>query len=135
MAELITEEQPRIKFGCEWVGACDPLTPDTTPELARLLALCQRMEALGAAPVLNDGLVGGNAGLLVVSERPPPSVPGWERALTSTWHHHRHTRAVLAAAAVLTSLPSLPSLPPSLPSLPSVPPCRTCRGRRPPRCL
>jgi hypothetical protein len=24
------------------------------------------MEALGAAPVLNDGLVGGNAGLLVV---------------------------------------------------------------------
>jgi hypothetical protein len=25
------------------------------------------METLGAAPVLNDGLVGGNAGLLVVS--------------------------------------------------------------------
>jgi hypothetical protein len=35
--------------------------------LQELIQLCQRMEALGAAPVLNDGLVGGNAGLLVVS--------------------------------------------------------------------
>lgn len=35
--------------------------------LQELIQLCQRMEALGAAPVLDDGLVGGNAGLLVVS--------------------------------------------------------------------
>lgn len=34
--------------------------------LQELIQMCQRMEALGAAPVLNDGLVGGNAGLLVV---------------------------------------------------------------------
>ena len=39
------------------------------------------MEALGAAPVLDDGLVGGNAGLLVVS-RP---------AHTSTQTKGQHT--------------------------------------------
>lgn len=65
--EVVTEEQPRIKFQCQRQGDCEPLYLDT-PGLQDLIKLCQRMEELGAAPVLNDGLVGGNAGILVVSE-------------------------------------------------------------------
>lgn len=61
---MVTEAQPRIKFQCLRQGDCEPLSLDT-PGLQDLIQLCQRMEELGAAPVLNDGLVGGNAGILV----------------------------------------------------------------------
>jgi hypothetical protein len=46
-------------------GSCS-LPPDT-PELQALAALMARMEHLGAAPLLGDGAVGGNCGILVVS--------------------------------------------------------------------
>lgn len=35
--------------------------------LQALVLLMKRMEQLGAAPLLNDNLVGGNCGILVVS--------------------------------------------------------------------
>lgn len=102
MEEVVTEEQPRIKFQCQRQGDCEPLSLDT-PGLQDLIKLCQRMEELGAAPVLNDGLVGGNAGILVVSEasmsctdrlrRPPAPVCATPHPLSY------RTRPASAAAA------------------------------------
>ncbi|WIA33991.1 hypothetical protein OEZ86_012376 [Tetradesmus obliquus] len=63
MAEVITEDLPRVKFTTTRQGSCS-LPPDT-PDLQALAALMARMEALGAAPLLADGAVGGNCGILV----------------------------------------------------------------------
>ncbi|KXZ53577.1 hypothetical protein GPECTOR_6g494 [Gonium pectorale] len=88
MAELITEEQPRIKFSTRYVGPLGPLGQSAGPDatapagsdggacdggggdddgdgsplarLAHLARLMHRMEELGAAPILNDGQVAGN---------------------------------------------------------------------------
>lgn len=62
MAEVISEQQPRIKYDLRRTGSY-ALAPGTTgPELARLCRLMLRMEAAGAAPVLCDGKVGARAG-------------------------------------------------------------------------
>eukprot|EP00879_Flechtneria_rotunda_P015732 GHRR01016454.1.p1 GENE.GHRR01016454.1~~GHRR01016454.1.p1 ORF type:complete len:236 (+),score=52.74 GHRR01016454.1:114-821(+) len=62
MAELITEDQPRIKFELEFQGSCSVPAAADLQELCRLM---ERMERLGAAPILNDGKIGGNCGLLL----------------------------------------------------------------------
>lgn len=60
MAELITEEQPRVKFGTHRIGGD---IPRSSGELAALCELQHRLEAEGVIPVLNDGLVGGNCAI------------------------------------------------------------------------
>jgi len=59
MAELISDEQPRIKFQLERTGpvAWDLGAAAAGGELAALCRLMGDMEAAGAAPVLNDGKV------------------------------------------------------------------------------
>lgn len=61
MAEIITEEQPRIKFSTHARGTFTLQAP--SDELQSLIVLMEKMEELGAAPVLNDGKVGGNCGI------------------------------------------------------------------------
>ncbi|KIY94972.1 hypothetical protein MNEG_12989 [Monoraphidium neglectum] len=63
MAELITPEQPRIKFGLRRVGTHEVAEARASRELRALCELMLQMEAAGAAPVLNDGKVGGNCAL------------------------------------------------------------------------
>lgn len=62
MAELITEECPRIKFATKCVRRLECLDSDTG-QLLKLSALMHRMEELGGAPILNDNLVGGNCAI------------------------------------------------------------------------
>ncbi|EFJ44037.1 hypothetical protein VOLCADRAFT_106561 [Volvox carteri f. nagariensis] len=62
MTELITEDRPRIKFTTRFVGKLVCLT-DAHTELHSLSRLMSRMEALGAAPILNDGQVAGNCAI------------------------------------------------------------------------
>jgi hypothetical protein len=57
MAELITPEQPRIKFGLRRVGTHEVAEARASRELRALCELMLQMEAAGAAPVLNDGKV------------------------------------------------------------------------------
>jgi hypothetical protein len=63
MAEVIREDLPRVKYTSTRVGDCAP--PYESAELAALGALMARLEAAGAAPVLEDGAVGGNCGILL----------------------------------------------------------------------
>ncbi|GFR48982.1 hypothetical protein Agub_g11000, partial [Astrephomene gubernaculifera] len=62
MAELITEDQPRIKFSTSFVGhnICNMSLSAEVGELSRLMA---QMERMGAAPILNDGQVAGNCAI------------------------------------------------------------------------
>jgi hypothetical protein len=62
-AELITEENPRIKFALTRSGTFALTAEQTSSEIAALCALLARVEASGAAPVLNDGKVGGNCAI------------------------------------------------------------------------
>ncbi|KAG2488089.1 hypothetical protein HYH03_013392 [Edaphochlamys debaryana] len=75
MAEVITEEQPRIKYSTIFDGALPPPPPSALPPLRRLAALMARMEALGAAPILNDGQVAGNCAISPRALLPPPAPP------------------------------------------------------------
>lgn len=73
MAELISEECPRIKFGALWEGPSNNSEKDTS-ELIDLADLQTRFERFGIIPTLNDGLVGGNcamrtrSGVILVSK-------------------------------------------------------------------
>ena len=60
-AELITEDQPRIKFRSERQGPA----PDVrvTASLADLADLMAELEASGVIPILNDGLAAGNCAI------------------------------------------------------------------------
>lgn len=62
MAEVIREDLPRVKYDLTRLGDC---APPESPELAALAALQARLEAVGAAPVLEDGAVGGNCGIIL----------------------------------------------------------------------
>jgi ribulose-5-phosphate 4-epimerase/fuculose-1-phosphate aldolase len=64
MAEVISEEQPRIKFRPIYQG--DEIEIDRSQienELLQLAKLQSKLEALGVIPILNDGLVGGNCAI------------------------------------------------------------------------
>lgn len=63
MAEIISEEQPRIKFQSNYLGENDILNSETEAELLQLANLQSKLESLGVIPILNDGLVGGNCAL------------------------------------------------------------------------
>eukprot|EP00878_Enallax_costatus_P018072 GHUV01019014.1.p1 GENE.GHUV01019014.1~~GHUV01019014.1.p1 ORF type:complete len:251 (+),score=57.08 GHUV01019014.1:162-914(+) len=65
MGEHISEQQPRIKFQLERLGGPTVQFSLGTPELQALMSLMERMEQLGAAPLLNDNAVGGNCGMLI----------------------------------------------------------------------
>lgn len=60
MGEVISEEQPRIKFETRCEG--EVIIP-SHPELLHLARLQGRLEELGVIPILNDGLVGGNCAM------------------------------------------------------------------------
>lgn len=60
MAELITEVCPRIKYTTHFVGNFEISDGIGGSELHKLSRLMNRMEILGAAPILNDGQVAGN---------------------------------------------------------------------------
>lgn len=60
MAELITEEQPRIKFQLIRDGT---FSIPSSEELMKLSSLMKEMEEWGACPILNDGKVGGNCAI------------------------------------------------------------------------
>lgn len=70
MAEIISEEQPRIKFQSTYAGNHDILNPEIEAELLKLATLQSKLEALGVIPVLNDGLVGGNCSIRASLELP-----------------------------------------------------------------
>lgn len=83
MAEIITEEQPRIKYTTHYVGELGNVTAfDPNGELAKLSALMSEMESLGAAPILNDGQV-----RLAASRRPP-----FRTAAPEQQHRETHRR-------------------------------------------
>lgn len=63
MAELITEEQPRIKYQTHRIEHF--CLQNETQQLTELSLLMKRFEELGATPILNDGLVAGNCGVLL----------------------------------------------------------------------
>lgn len=67
MAELISEECPRIKFKAFWEGQSKFLEEDTS-ELINLANLQEDFENLGVIPILNDGLVGGNCAMRTRSD-------------------------------------------------------------------
>jgi len=84
MAEIITDDQPRIKFETRWVGPVNgtPRFGCDDDEVARLAALQNELEAQGVIPILCDGLVGGNCAirlptgdLLISKSGKPPSTP------------------------------------------------------------
>jgi hypothetical protein len=58
MAEVITEDQPRIKFRLRRTGAFALPAAAASDQLAHLCGLMAEMEAAGAAPILDDGKVG-----------------------------------------------------------------------------
>ena len=62
MPELISEDQPRIKFQTTWKGKHIAISQHST-ELDHLAKLQMRLETLGVIPILNDGLVGGNCAM------------------------------------------------------------------------
>ena len=70
MAEIISEEQPRIKFQSNYAGNYDILNPEMNAERLKLANLQSKLEALGVIPVLNDGLVGGNCSIRASLELP-----------------------------------------------------------------
>lgn len=94
MAELITEDQPRIKFLLRRTGRFQLEGEDASGELLRLCGLMARMEAEGAAPVLNDGKVGGNCAMVAslatarsacgAAAAPPPSAAPTPAAAAAT---------------------------------------------------
>lgn len=58
MTEVISEDQPRIKF--QLTRTDSSALPDAPKQLSQLSGLMAEMEQLGAAPLLADGKVGGN---------------------------------------------------------------------------
>jgi hypothetical protein len=69
MAEVITEDQPRIKFQCELCDSDEaaPLSDADEDLLRQVSSLLARAEAQGLTPLLNDGLVAGNCAALAES--------------------------------------------------------------------
>ncbi len=67
MAEIISEEQPRIKFQSIYLGDHHIPNSEIEAELLKLGKLQSKLEALGVIPILNDGLVGGNCSLRAYS--------------------------------------------------------------------
>lgn len=70
MAELITEDQPRIKFACaldQERPLAAPLSPPEALDAGALAALLAKAEAAGLTPLLNDGLAAGNCAMLAAS--------------------------------------------------------------------
>lgn len=63
MAEIISEEQPRIKFQSNYLGDHDILNSEIESEILQLANLQSKLEDLGVIPILSDGLVGGNCAL------------------------------------------------------------------------
>ena len=63
MAEVIGPGDARIKFAAQRTGDLR-LSPAALPALGRLAALMHRLEACGMVPILDDGLVGGNCGIV-----------------------------------------------------------------------
>ncbi|GIL83408.1 hypothetical protein Vretimale_11217 [Volvox reticuliferus] len=64
MTELITEDRPRIKYVTRFTGRLEwTFDEGSESELQSLSQLMSRMEALGAAPILNDGQVAGNCAI------------------------------------------------------------------------
>lgn len=61
--ELITEDQPRIKFTTIHDGAIHTLRGDHIDELKKIALVQAKLESLGIIPILNDGLVGGNCSI------------------------------------------------------------------------
>lgn len=61
----LAEGGVRIKFACMCVGPLPSVDALTLEALRELTAIMARLEAAGAAPVLPDGFVGGNAALRV----------------------------------------------------------------------
>lgn len=63
MPELISEEQPRIKFKTQRIGSLQV----RSDQLTALAAFQCTLEEAGVIPVLNDGLVGGNCAMTVAA--------------------------------------------------------------------
>lgn len=79
MAEVISEDQPRIKFQTTWQG--HTIKSQNNAELDHLARLQMRLETLGVIPILNDGLVGGNCAMRApASLSSSPEVPSSNQA-------------------------------------------------------
>jgi hypothetical protein len=66
MAEIITEDQPRIKFRCELdPEPCSDLSEEDERCFEGLADLLSQAEKASLTPLLNDGLVAGNCAALV----------------------------------------------------------------------
>ncbi len=104
MPELISEEQPRIKFECHRVGTFCLNAGHCTVDLLLLTQLMQQMEALGAAPILNDGLVGGNCAIrrsLADTQVPACSNCAHFRCTPVPWSRRACSHAECAQACAL----------------------------------
>ncbi|GAB4815104.1 hypothetical protein N2152v2_002150 [Parachlorella kessleri] len=64
-AELITDDQPRIKFQAERQGQAPYVGSNAS--LADLADLMAELEASGVIPTLNDGLAAGNCAIAVIA--------------------------------------------------------------------
>lgn len=68
MGELISEDNPRIKFSAKWEGPWDrdvEGNEEVQEKLIELGELQTYLEEVGVIPILNDGLVGGNCSMMV----------------------------------------------------------------------